>query len=149
MLGSAALDPTRVINGSYGEVWHEGRWLTNFNHLEANVEVQKADVRPSGTRWIGTKVTGLKGSGTISGYKVTSGLIQLIGQVKDDKQGEYKTELISKLADPEAYGYERIRLMNVSFDRIQLANWTSGEPVSEELPFTFVGYELLDPIVEG
>jgi len=149
MPGSATLDPTRTINGSYGEVWHEGKWRMNFNHLEANVEVQKNELKLSGTRWIGTKVTGLKGSGTISGYKVNSDLIDLIGQIKDDKQGEYKTEIISKLADPEAYGHERIRLKNVSFDRIHLANWTSGEPVPEELPFTFVDYELLDPIVEG
>ncbi|MGE5572934.1 MAG: phage tail tube protein [Bacteroidota bacterium] len=149
MPGSATMDPTRTINGSFGEVWHEGKWRMNFNHLEANIEVQKSELRLSGTRKIATKVTGTKGSGTMSGLKVNSDLIAAIGQIMDDKKGEYTTEIISKLADPEAYGYERIRLIGVSFDRVPLANWTAGEVVTEEIPFTFVDYELLDPIVEG
>lgn len=144
-----ALDSTRVISGSFGEVYVDGNWETNFNHLEANVEIQKAEIRPSGDRWVHHKTTGLRGTGTISGYKVTSRLIQLNDPIRDNAQGAVKTEIVSKLADPEAYGYERIRLKNVMFDRISLANWTTGEVVNEEWPFTFEDYELLDPIVEG
>ena len=36
---------------------------------------------------------------------------------------------------------------NCMVDKIQLANWTAGEEVTEETPFTFESYELLDPIV--
>lgn len=142
-----ALDASRIINGTFGSVWMDGQWLTNFNHLEANVEVQKAEIKLSGDRWTRRKVTGLNGTGTISGFKVTSDLIQLMAPVADNTKGAVKTEIISKLADPEAYGYERIRLKNVMFDRIQLANWTAGENVTEEWPFTFEEFELLDPIV--
>ncbi len=142
-----ALDASRIINGTFGSVWMDGQWLTNFNHLEANVEVQKAEIKLSGDRWTRRKVTGLNGTGTISGFKVTSDLIQLMAPVADNTKGAVKTEIISKLADPEAYRYERIRLKNVMFDRIQLANWTAGENVTEEWPFTFEEFELLDPIV--
>jgi hypothetical protein len=141
------LDASRVISGTFGSVWMDGRWLTNFNHLEANVEVQKAELKLAGDRWTRRKVTGLNGTGTISGFKVTSELIQLMAPVADNARGTVKTELITKLADPEAYGFERIRLKNVMFDRIQLANWTAGETVTEEWPFTFEEFELLDPIV--
>ncbi len=141
------LDASRVISGTFGSVWMDGRWLTNFNHLEANVEVQKAELKLAGDRWTRRKVTGLNGTGTISGFKVTSELIQLMAPVADNARGAVKTELITKLADPEAYGFERIRLKNVMFDRIQLANWTAGETVAEEWPFTFEEFELLDPIV--
>ena len=54
-----------------------------------------------------------------------------------------------KLYDPEAFGAERIRLKNVMFDNIDLANWESGKEIEEEWKFTFEEYELLDPIVES
>lgn len=144
-----ALDPTRVISGNFGEIFIDGNFESNFNHLEANVEIQKAEIKLAGNRWVGHKVIGLKGTGTISGFKVTSKLISMNDPVRDMRKGVVKTEIVSKLDDPEAFGYERIRLMNVMFDRISLANWTQGEEVHEEWPFTFEDYELLDPIVES
>ncbi len=141
------LDATRVISGTFGQVFLDGVWLSNFNHFEAAVELQKAELKVSGDRWTHRKVTGLSGTGTISGFKVTSDLVRVMSPVADNKRGAVKVELIAKLEDPESYGCERIRLQNVLFDRIQLGNWTSGEIVNEEWPFTFEGYELLDPIV--
>ena len=132
------LDASRTILGTYGQVFIDGAWQTNLNHLEANVEVQKRELNLSGDPWVRHKKGLLKGTGTMSGFKVTSAMIQ---------RGFQKFEVISKLDDPEAYGYERIRLMNVMPDRLQLANFTAGEEVLEEVPFTFEDYELLDPIV--
>lgn len=141
-----ALDSTRTINGSFGEVWHEGVWLTNVQSAEATVEIDKEEIKRSGTRWVGHKVTSLTGSGTISGYKITSDFIQLIGSVATDKGKPYVTSIILKLADPEAYGAERVMLKGVQFDQIPLGKFEVGSLVEEELPFTFSGYDLLDKI---
>mgnify|MGYP001194575094 CR=1 FL=1 len=132
------LDPSRVILGTFGQVYIDGVWQTNINHLEANVEIEKRELRLSGMEWTVHKKGAKRGTGTMSGFKVTSDMI---------RRGFSKFDIISKLADPEAYGHERIRLINCMPDRIQLANWTAGEEVMEEIPFTFEGYELLDPIV--
>nr|WP_259544479.1 phage tail tube protein [Heyndrickxia oleronia] len=59
----------------------------------------------------------------------------------------FVTELILKLADPEAYGFERVRLKGVQFDRIDLIRFEAGSVVEQELPFTFSGMEWLDKIV--
>lgn len=132
------LDASRTILGTYGQVFIDGIWQTNLNHMEANVEIQKRELNLSGDPWVRHKKGPMKGTGTMSGFKVTSEMLQ---------RGFGKFELVSKLDDPEAYGHERVRLMNVMPDRLQLANWTAGEEVAEEVPFTFEGYELLDPIV--
>jgi hypothetical protein len=142
------LDASRIINGSFGQVFMGEKWLSNFNKMEANVEIQKAEIKLAGTRWTAQKVTGLKGTGTISGFKVTSDMTKLLAPVADDQRGMTVVELISKLADPESHGVERIRLKNVVFDKIPLANWESQTQVAEELAFTFQGFELLDPIEE-
>lgn len=134
-----ALDASRVILGTYGQVFIEGVWQSNVNHLEAKVAIEKRELNLAGDDWVRHKKGPKKGTGTISGFKVTSAMLQ---------RGFSKFELVSKLADPESYGHERVRLKNVMVDELQLANWTSGEEVKEEITFTFEGYELLDPIVE-
>ncbi|GIO53887.1 MULTISPECIES: phage tail tube protein [Paenibacillus] len=140
------LDSTRVINGTYGYVYHDGTWLTNIKSAEANVEITKEEIKRAGTRWTAHKVTGLSGTGTISGYKVTSEFVERIGKIADDSQGTFITELILKLEDPESYGAYRVRLKGVTFDKIPLMHFEVGAIVEEELPFNFTGYELLDKI---
>ncbi|MEK4236464.1 phage tail tube protein [Paenibacillus sp. NPDC058367] len=133
-----AMDPTRAILGTFGQAFIDGVWQTNINHLEAKIDVDKRELNLVGYNWKQFKIGAQSGTGTISGYKITSGMIQ---------RGFSKFDIISKLEDPEAYGFERVRLIRCMPDSIQLANWTAGEEVTEETSFTFEGYELLDPIV--
>ncbi|WP_178024970.1 phage tail tube protein [uncultured Paenibacillus sp.] len=132
------LDPGRVMMGTFGQIFIEGVWQSNLNHLEASVEAEKKELNLVGTDYTVYKLGRKKGTGTMSGYKVTSDMIA---------RGFQKFSIIHKLDDPEAYGFERIQLNNCMVDKIQLANWTAGEEVTEETPFTFESYELLDPIV--
>jgi len=138
----------RIISGSFGELWEDGEWQENINSVNAEVAINKSALNLSGTRWTHQKVISLSGAGTISGFKVTSKMIQANLWTAGPKGTPTKTELISKLADPEAFGHERVRLKNVKWDRVQLANWTAGQEVTEETPFTFAEFELLDPIEE-
>lgn len=142
------LDSTRVINGTYGEVIHEGKWMMNIFGMTAEIEINIEEIKRSGSRWAGRKVTGVAGSGSIKGYKVTSELMQKVSSVCDDRGTAFKTELISKLDDPEAFGAERIRLKGVMFDKIPLVGWEVGAIIEEEWSFTFEGFDLLDPIIE-
>lgn len=139
----------RIIDGSFGELWEEGQWQQNINGVTAETAINYAEIKLSGTRWTHHKVIGLSGTGTISGFKVTSKMIQDQAWAAGDRGIPTKTELISKLDDPGAYGSERVRLKNVKFDKVTLANWKAGEEVKEEIPFRFSGFELLDPIEEG
>ncbi|TNJ65166.1 phage portal protein [Paenibacillus hemerocallicola] len=131
------MDASRVFMGTYGKIFIGGIWQSNFNHLEASVEIQKRELNLAGDPWVRHKKGPMKGTGTISGFKVTSDMIA---------RGFDKFELISKLEDPEAYGYETITLKNVMLDKLQLANWTAGEEVKEEVSFTFEEYALNDRV---
>jgi hypothetical protein len=53
-----------------------------------------------------------------------------------------------KLADPEAYGYERVRIKGVQFTRIDVIRFEHGSIVEEEWPFVCDGWEYLDKITE-
>ncbi|GIO35849.1 hypothetical protein J41TS12_07100 [Paenibacillus antibioticophila] len=131
------LDPSRIMMGTFGQIFIDGVWQSNLNHLEASVEMDKREMNLVGTEYTVFKLGRKKGTGTMSGYKVTSDMIS---------RGFQKFSIIHKLDDPEAYGFERIQLNGCMADKIQLANWTAGEEVTEETPFTFESYELLDPV---
>lgn len=143
------MDESKVINGSFGECHHEGKWLTNVFKMTADVEASYGDVKIAGSRWTGQKLLSLKGTGSISGYKVTDELAQQVAVMTNDRKAEFKTELISKLDDPEAFGYERVRLKNVKFTKIPVVGWEVGSMIEEEWPFSFTGIEYLDPISES
>ncbi|WP_045905667.1 phage tail tube protein [Clostridium botulinum] len=133
-----ALDASRTIHGSKGKILIDGEWQTNLTECTAEVELDKKELNLLGDEWTRYKQGSKKGTGSISGFKVSSKMIQ---------QGFKRFETISSLEDPEAYGYERIRLMNCMADKLNLINLKANELVEEETPFTYEGYELLDPIV--
>ncbi len=131
------LDASRTIHGSRGKILLDGEWQTNLTECTADVELDKKELNLLGDDWTRYKEGNKKGTGSMSGYKITSDMI---------KRGFKRFEVITALEDPEAYGHERIRLKNCMADKIQLVNLKANELVEEETPFTFEGYELLDPI---
>jgi hypothetical protein len=138
------MDETKTINGSFGSVTLNGNALTNFNHCEIKDEYEFTELKLAGGRRTKHKLVGQKGSGTISGYKVTSELQQTL---INDPTTQF--QLISKLNDSEAYGTERIRISKVKFTSNPLAKWKVGELVEEEWPFVFDGDpEFVDPITQ-
>lgn len=144
-----ALDSTKVMNGSFGQVFHDGVWLTNIRSVEAVIEFNKEEIKRAGTRWTGFKVTSIKGSGSMTGYKVTTDFIDKIGAMaEDDTKGVFVTELRLKLDDPESFGALSIRLKGVQFDKIDLLKYEVGSIVEEEMPFTFEGYEVIDRVTQ-
>lgn len=139
------LDETRVINGSFGEIYLDGEYLSSFTACEIKDELEFADLKLSGGRRTVHKLVGVSGSGTISGYKLTSALQQAL---LANPTAQY--QIISKLADPEAYGTERIRISKVKFTSIPFANWKTGETIEEEWPFVYDAEpEFVDPIVKS
>lgn len=141
----AGIDESRIINGSYGEIHLDGKWLTSFTSCEVKEEYEWSELKLSGDRRIKHKLAGVKGSGTLKGYKVTSDLqAALLG----NPTGQF--QIISKLADPESYGTERIRINKVKFTTSPLITWKTGEMVEEEWQFVYDGEpEFVDAIVES
>lgn len=142
------LDATKVVNGRFGKLFDaDGTWLTNVTAVNASVDIEKADIMVSGTRWVGKKVTGISGSGSFTGYLVTSALIETIGNGTDDAAATVVTELIYSVNDPDNGGTYRVRLKGVTFDSIPLITSEVGSVIENEFNFTFTGYQIMDRLV--
>lgn len=132
-----SLDASRTMHGSNGKILIDGQWQTNLTECTADVELDKKELNLLGDDWTRYKKGNKKGTGSMSGYKISSAMIE---------RGFGRFEIITALEDHEAYGFERIRLKNCMADKLQLVNLKANELVEEETPFTFEGYELLDKI---
>ena len=138
-------EPRRVINGTFGELWCDDDYMAETTGLEAKVTIEKSEVNQTGTLAKGYKTTGLDLKGMLKLNKVSSYFTKKISA--NIKKGINPTcTLISKLADPDAFGAERVKLTGVTFDEITLANWETKKTGEESIPFTFMDWELLDTI---
>ena len=54
--------------------------------------------------------------------------------------------IVSKLADPDSAGAERIAYYGVQFSDLTLADWQAAAVGKITAPFTFTRFELLDAI---
>lgn len=138
----------RVINGTFGTVWLNGVRVAECYKCSAKETYTREEVAMCGSLKSGKKLTKVEGTGSIGLYKVNSRMALIIGEKVKNGEDPHFT-LISKLADPDAYGAERISFMGVTFDDLTLVDWEAGVLGKVEAPFSFEDYELLDKIEAG
>ena len=135
----------RVLSGTWGEVWLDNDYVGECYGLQAKVNFNKEDIPMCGRMAIDKKVTNMTGTGSMRMYKVSSRMAIAIGNAIRNGR-DLRFTIISKLADPDAYGAERVVLKNVSFDDLTLADWEVAVNGRVEAPFTFTDYEYLDTV---
>lgn len=137
--------PWQVINGTFGEAWIDSEYMSEVTGVEATVKLEQQEVNQVGTLSKGYKTTGIDCTGTIKTNKVNSYFLNLMSDnIKKGKTTE--CTIITNLADPDALGSERIKLIGCQFNELKLANWESKKLGEESVPFTFTSWELLDVI---
>ena len=93
---------------------------------------------------VGSKVTSVKGTGSLVVHKVYTRNIDRTDQILAGK--DVRATLVMKLADPDAFGAERVALYDVSFDDETIMDFTAGQPGKTTHPFTFGKREWLDRV---
>lgn len=140
-----SVEAKRVMSGTFGEIWLDGDLVAECTKSQAKVEFNKEEIKQCGTWFTDTKVVGCTGKGSFTLSKVYTRMgIKLKDYIKNKQ--DLRFTLISKLADPDAYGAERVSLSGVSVDDLTLFDWEAQTPGEVECPFTFTGYEYLDTV---
>lgn len=140
-----AIDVKRVINGTYGQVWLNEEQVMETYGLQAKVEKKKEELSLCGRSGTETKLIGFTGKGTLKVRKVNSRMGRLLTDGLRSGM-DVRFQIISKLADPDSFGAERILLKNVSFDDLTLADWEAAKAGAVDIPFTFSDFEYMDLI---
>lgn len=140
-----AVETKRICNGTFGELWLDGDYVSEIRKAQAKVEFNKEEIKQCGSFYTDSKVVGCKGTGSLTMFKVNTRMGRKIADMVSKKQ-DLRFTVVSKLADPDAYGAERVSLSGVQFDDLTLFDWEAQTPGEVEAPFIFTGYEYLDQI---
>ena len=135
----------KTLSGTWGEVWVDGEKIFELSKVELKITANREDVQLGLD--VDSKMTGLKGELTLTTKKVYSRYNAVFENWK--KGIDQRSQIITKLADPDAFGAERVALKSVSFDDLTLADWEADTLGNVECPFTFRGFEYLDMVVDG
>lgn len=120
--------------------------LFSAKSIEAKVELKKGAVKCIGRRMEGSKVTGMKGSGTLKMYYGSPLFSKLIGDYKDTGNALY-FDLVVENDDPaSSAGKQTVLLRDCSPDGITLAklDGDTDDPLEDEIGFSFEDYEYIN-----
>jgi hypothetical protein len=141
----AKVKSNRVINGTFGSVWVNGEKWMDVESFEAKVSVSYEDVNMAEDLATHKKMTGWSGDGSMSVKKVYSrGASLMANAVKTGQMPEIS--IVGKLADPDAFGAERVAISEVTFNEFMLLKFEQKTIGTEDLPFNFADYDLVDTI---
>lgn len=137
----------KVLTGTYAEVFWNGFKVAVLEKIETKITVNREDVQIGLD--VDSKVTGLKGEGTLATKKVYTKFNDVLAEICKGK--DPRGTIIAKLKDPDAVGgqTERYQIGNVALGEFS-KTWEVGAVVKEEYPFTFTpsDMQMLDTIKE-
>lgn len=139
-----AIPANRVVSGTWGEVWVDNEIWAELSAAQAKFTYNKSPVNMCGQMAEDAKVTSVKGTGSIEVAKVFTRNIDRSDSLMAGH--DVRATIVMKLADPDAYGAERVALYNVSFDDETIMDFAHGQLGKGTYPFTFTRREWLDVI---
>lgn len=140
-----SLQAKKIINGTWGRVTIDGEEVASCYGCSLKLSYNKESVAQGGSMMEDSKTLSITGTGSLMLHKVDSLLLQKTGEAIR-KGKDVRATIISEIADPDAYGAERIAVKGVSFDDLTLADWQHKQLTQLQVPFTFSDYQLLDLI---
>lgn len=137
----------RVLSGTWGEVWYNGIKIAELQKISVKTTLNREDVQVGLD--IDSKITGVKGEGTLALNKVFTRFEDVRQEVL--RGHDPRGTIISKLKDPDAIGgqTERYQIGNVALSEFGF-EWEKGAVVKQEVPFRFTPSDMipLDAIQE-
>lgn len=125
----------RKLAGGYGKLWVDNDLIAEFKSINATITANRSDVQIGMS--VDSKITGLKGEGTLTLNKVYTRAKKIIEAWNSGK--DVRARIVYSISDPDAVNgkEERVSIDNVWYNSAQIINATPGEDVNEEFPFGF------------
>lgn len=135
----------KQINGTFGSVWVNGEKWLDIESFEAKVTINYEDVDMSEDLATHKKMIGWSGEGSMTVKKIYSrGANLMASAVKTGILPDIN--MVGKLADPDAFGSERVDIREVTFNEFMLLKFEQKTKLTEELPFNFADFNPIDLI---
>lgn len=139
------MDAKRQINGTFGTLWVDNEPWLDVESFSAVVNVDYEDVNMAGSLATYKKPVGWNGTGSMTLKKIYSSVTaKMAAGVKTGQVPRMK--FVGKLADPNAFGAERVAIYDVTFDSFTLLAFEQKTGMKEDISFAFSDYDPIDLI---
>lgn len=135
---------SRVMNGTWGQVWEDGAEIVEVSAFQVKVANNFDTLNLCGQMAEDRKLTGVKITGSMTLHKVYTRGADAVKAAMAGK--DLRKTLTGKLADPDAYGAERVAVYGVSYDEHTIMDWEAAKAGSVTIPFAATGIEFLDTV---
>lgn len=132
----------KTLSGTWAEVWVDGEKIFECNKINLKVTANREDVQIDLD--VDSKITGLKGEFTLTVKKVYSRYTAVLE--KWQKGIDMRSQIITKLADPDAVGaqQERYSVDNCWYNELPLVNYEKGGIIEEEVSGGFTPTDMVN-----
>lgn len=131
----------RVMSGTQGEIWIEGKHMAEVTGFKAEIKLIKEEVNQVKTMFKQYKVVGCEGTGNVKMNHVSSYFINLMAD--NIRKGRQTVVIIrAKLDDPDAVGREEVIIRDATFDKLTLMDWEAKKLTEDDYDFTFTDFEV-------
>ena len=137
------MESKQVMNGSQGELWIDGDYMSQVTEFKAEVTIDKTEIKMVKKLQKQYKMIGLTCKGSLKMNHISSYMLDKMSEnIKAGKQTI--CTIVSNLDDPDSIGAERIVIKDAVFDSLILADWAAGKMGEESYNFTFSDWDILD-----
>lgn len=140
-----AIQGKQIINGTFGEAWIEDRYIDSVIACKGVVKREFTEIKKPRQLFDDYKEISRAGEGEVTFSHVDSLSYNIIAKSIEDGKQESAT-IISKLADPESEGEERVIFRGCVFPEFTLADWKAATAGEQTIPFKFTDYEIINRI---
>jgi len=139
---SGKVNGNKTLSGTWGELWVDGVKIFEMSKVQVKVTANREDVQIGLD--VDSKMTGLKGEFTIVVKKVYSWYLKVFENWK--KGIDQRSQLITKLADPDSVGaqQERYSIDNAWFNELPLVDMEKGTTINEEVSGGFTPTDMVN-----
>lgn len=135
----------KVIRGTFGKLWLNGKLLANVKSFEAKITLNYETINVNNELADQQRYIGYSIAGTMVLHKIDSYVIKLLKDaIPTGVLPELK--LVGALADPDSNGSERVEIWHVTLDEVTLAQWENAGVSEESVPYKAGGYRMIDTI---
>ena len=140
-MGKTQIAANKHLSGTYAEIYFNGIMIAEATKITAKTTVNREDVQ-TGIN-VNSKVTGLKGEGTLAMVKTYTRFEDVRQEILKGK--DPRGTIVAKLKDPGAEGgqTERWQIGNVALSEFGI-EWETGAVVKQETPFTFTPTDMIN-----
>jgi hypothetical protein len=135
---------SRVMNGTWGQIWEDGIEIAEVSAFQLKVTKNFDTLNICQQMAEDRKLIGVKITGSMTLHKVyTRGSDDITSAISGH---DVRKTLVGKLADPDAFGAERMAVYGVSYDEQTVMDWQASKAGTLTIPFQGTGIEYLDTV---